>query len=172
LLRGIVLKELVASWYSEGLAEFDRTNYPAALLTWQKTFTTIQQEQLSNSSDLIQEFLDEQLLAKFQQPAVRKVIPDIFSIYSTAQVLPELGVALIRNLPAIQSPTISDHTAAEWLKLWQELGADHPEMSLALKMLAAGIQYKKNPQDSRVFLSIPQEMRSILREALGLPTDS
>jgi tetratricopeptide (TPR) repeat protein len=172
LLRGIVLELLVASWHSEGLAEFDRTNYPAALLAWQKTFTTIQQEQLSNSSDLIQEFLGEQLLAKFQQPAVRAVIPDIFSIYSTAQVLPELGVALIRNLSAIQSPTISDHTAAEWLKLWQELGADHPELALSLKLLAAGIQCKKNPQDSRVFLSIPQEMRSILREALGLPTDS
>jgi hypothetical protein len=78
---------------------------------------------------------------------------------------------MISKLQAIQSPTISDYTAVEWLKLWQELGADHPEIALSLKMLAAGIQYKKNPQDNRVFLSIPQEMRSILKEALGLPTD-
>jgi hypothetical protein len=118
--------------------------------------------------DLIQEFLDEQLLPKFQQPAVRDILPQLLTIYTTAQVLPELGVALTRNLKAIQSPTISDYTAAEWLNMWQELGKPHPELALALRMLKAGIKYKQNPTDDRVFLSLPQEMRPLLREALGL----
>jgi hypothetical protein len=52
--------------------------------------------------------------------------------------------------------------------MWQELGQHHPELSLALRMLAAGIKYKQNPQDDRIFLSLPQEMRPLLREALGL----
>jgi tetratricopeptide (TPR) repeat protein len=168
LCREIALDNLVESLHDRALADFKQENYPDALILWQKVFKNIQQEQLGNASDLIQEFLDEQLLPKFQQPAVRDILPQILTIYTTAQVLPELGVALTRNLKAIQSPTISDYTATEWLKMWQELGKPHPELALALRMLEAGIKYKQNPKDDRVFLSLPQEMRPLLREALGL----
>jgi tetratricopeptide (TPR) repeat protein len=166
--RNIALVNLVRNLHDRGLADFKNDNYADALVLWQKVFKNIQQEQLSNASDLIQSFLDEQLLPKFQQPAVRDILPQILTIYTTAQVLPELGVALTRNLKAIQSPTISDYTATEWLKMWQELGKPHPELALALRMLEAGIKYKQNPTDDRVFLRLPQEMRPLLREALGL----
>jgi tetratricopeptide (TPR) repeat protein len=166
--RKIVLNYLVWNLHSKVLANFKQENYPDALTLWQQTFNTIQQEQIANARELIQEFLDEQLLPKFQQPAVREILPQILAIYTTAQVLPELGVALTRNLKAIQSPIISDYTATEWLKMWQELGKPHPELALALRMLEAGIKYKQNPTDDRVFLSLPQEMRPLLREALGL----
>jgi tetratricopeptide (TPR) repeat protein len=166
--RKIALNYLVENLHNEGLANFKQENYPNVLTLWQKTFNTIQKEQITNASDLIQEFLDEQLLPKFQQPAVRDILPQILAIYTTAQVLPELGVALTRNLKAIQSPTISDYTVIEWLNMWQELGKPHPELALALRMLEAGIKYKQNPTDDRIFLSLPQEMRPLLREALGL----
>jgi hypothetical protein len=52
--------------------------------------------------------------------------------------------------------------------MWQELGTPHPELALALRMLEAEIKYKQNPTDDQVFLSLPQEMRPLLREALGL----
>jgi tetratricopeptide (TPR) repeat protein len=166
--RKTILGNLVGDWQNKGLADFKQDNYPDALTSWQRTFNIIQQEKLGNASDLIQEFLDEQLLPKFQQPAVRNILPQILTIYTTAQVLPELGVALTRNLKAIQSPSISDYTATEWLNMWQELGKPHPELALALRMLEAGIKYKQNPTDDRVFLSLPQEMRPLFREALGL----
>jgi tetratricopeptide (TPR) repeat protein len=166
--RKIALDYLVRDCHTKGVADFKQENYPDALTLWQQTFNNIQQEQLTNSSDLIQEFLDDQLLPKFQQPAVRDILPQLLTIYTTAQVLPELAVALTRNLKAIQSPTISDYTANQWLKMWQELGKSHPELALALRMLEAGIKYKQNPTDDRVFLSLPQEMRPLLREALGL----
>jgi hypothetical protein len=95
-------------------------------------------------------------------------MPQLPEIYTNAEVLPELGVALTRNLKAVLSPIISDYTANEWLKLWQELGKPHPELGLALKMVAAGVKYKQNPQDKRIFLALPQELRPLLREALGL----
>jgi tetratricopeptide (TPR) repeat protein len=167
--RKITFVNLVQNLHDRALADFKQENYADALVLWQKVFKNIQQEQLENASDLIQEFLDEQLLPKFQQqPAVRDILPQILTIYTTAQVLPELGVALTRNLKAIQSPTISDYTATKWLNMWQELGKPHPELALALRMLEAGIKYKQNPKDDRVFLSLPQEMRPLLREALGL----
>jgi tetratricopeptide (TPR) repeat protein len=156
------------SWHDKGFVLFHIGNYKEALTAWKESFKIISKLKPSDTSDLIQELLDEQLLPKFQQPAVRDILPQILTIYTTAQVLPELGVALTRNLKAIQAPTISDYTASEWLKMWQELGKPHPELALALRMLEAGIKYKQNPTDDRVFLSLPQEMRPLLREALAL----
>lgn len=167
--KAITIKlDKYVSWHDKGLVLFHIGNYAEALTAWQQAFNIISKLKPSDTSDLIQEFLDEQLLPKFQQPTVRDILPQILTIYTTAQVLPELGVALTHNLKAIQSPTISDYTATEWLKMWQELGKPHPELALALRMLEAGVKYKRNPTDDRVFLSLPQEMCPLLREALGL----
>jgi hypothetical protein len=98
-------------------------------------------------------------------------MPQLLGIYTYAEVLPELGVALIRNLKAVMSPIVSHYIANKWLKMWQELGKPRPELGLALKMLATGVKYKQNPQDKRIFLALPQELRLLLREALGLESD-
>jgi tetratricopeptide (TPR) repeat protein len=159
------------SWHDRGLVFFQLGNYAEAIDTWRAAFKIIRNLQPSDTSNLIQELLDEQLLPKFQKRAVRDLMPQLLEIYTDAEVLPELGVALTRNLKAVLSPTISDYTANEWLKLWQELGKPHPELGLALKMVDAGVKYKQNPQDKRIFLSLPQELRPLLREALGLEDD-
>jgi tetratricopeptide (TPR) repeat protein len=156
------------SWHDRGLVFFQLGNYVEALDAWRTAFKIIHDLQPSDTSNLIQELLDEQLLAKFQQPAVRDLMPQLLEIYTNAEVLPELGVALTRNLKAVMSPIISDYTANEWLKMWQELGKPHPALGLALKMVAAGVKYKQNPQDKRIFLALPQELRPLLREVLGL----
>jgi tetratricopeptide (TPR) repeat protein len=160
------------SWHDRGIVFFQLGNYAEAIDAWRSTFKIIRDLQPSDTSNLIQELLDEQLLAKFQQPTVRDLMPQLLEIYTNAEVLPELGVALTRNLKAVVSPIISDYTANEWLKLWQELGKSHPELGLALKMVAAGVKYKQNPQDKRIFLALPQELRPLLREALGLDGES
>jgi tetratricopeptide (TPR) repeat protein len=169
--RIIALGNLARYWHNQGLTSFNQGKYSDALISWQQSFNIIQKENLRDSTSTIQVLLvllDNQLLPKFQQPSIRNILPQLLTIYANYQVLPELAVALTRNLKAIQSPTISDYTATEWLKMWQELAKPHPELALALRMLVAGIKYKQNPQDDRVFLSLPQEMRPLLREALGL----
>jgi hypothetical protein len=113
-----------------------------------------------------------ELLPKFQEPATREKLTEIIADYASTKTLPEIAVALVRNLKAVQDPKISDYTAIEWLKMWQELGHPYPELALALQMLEAGIQYKQNPKDDRIFLSLPQEMRPLLKEALGLTEGS
>jgi tetratricopeptide (TPR) repeat protein len=160
------------SWHDRGLVFFQIGNYAEAINAWRSAFEIIRDLQPSGTSNLIQELLEEQLLAKFQQPSVRDLMPQLLEIYTNAEVLPELGVALTRNLKALLSPIISDYTANEWLKMWQELGKPHPELGLALKMVAAGVKYKQNPQDKRIFLALPQELRPLLREALGLDGDT
>ncbi len=168
--RNIAFKNTVENYHAQGLTEFGQDNHLSFLVLCRKTFDLIQQEQLGNADRFISKFLNDQLLPKFQQPNIRNILPQILEIYANSQVLPELSVALTNSLPAIQDPRISDYTAIEWLKMWQELGKPYPELALALKMLEAGIKYKQNPKDDRIFLSLPQEMRPILREALGLTT--
>jgi tetratricopeptide (TPR) repeat protein len=163
-LVGNYQDNLVKNYQDKVLAIFDTENYADALTSWKESFNIISKLKPSDTGDLIQEFLDEQLLPKFQQPAVRDILPQILSIYTTAQVLPELAVALTRNLKIIQSPSISDYTATKWLNMWQELGKPYPELALTLRMLEAWIKYKQNPTDDRVFLSLPQEMRPLLRD--------
>jgi hypothetical protein len=160
--------DLKNSYKQNGVIGFPEETYTDDLTLWKQAFENIKKLHFGNAGDLILNFLNEELLSKFQQPSVYNLLPQILNIYTSTQVLPELGVALIQNLKAIQDPKISDYTAIEWLKMWQELGKPHPELSLALKMLEAGIKYKQNPKDDRIFLSLPQEMRPILREALGL----
>jgi DNA-binding transcriptional ArsR family regulator len=120
-----------------------------------------------NLNQTISDLLAE-LLHKFQETTTHKLLSEILTTFTSLLDFSELSVALIRNLKTIQDPKISDYTAIEWLKMWQELGKPHPELALALKMLEAGIKYKQNPKDDRIFLSLPQEMRPLLREALGL----
>jgi tetratricopeptide (TPR) repeat protein len=156
------------SWYDRGLVLFQLGNFTEAIDAWRAAFKIIRDLQPSDTSNLIQELLDEQLLAKFQQPTVRDLIPQLLEIYIEAEVLQSLGVALTRNIKALISPIISDYTANEWLKLWQKLGKPHPELGLALKMVAAGVKHKQNPQDKRIFLALPQELRPLMREALGI----
>jgi tetratricopeptide (TPR) repeat protein len=156
------------SCHNRGFIFFQLGNYAEALDAWRSAFKIIHDLQPSDTSKLIQELLDGQLLAKFQQPTVRDLIPQLLEIYIEAEVLPELGVALTRNIKALISPIISEYTANEWLKLWQKLGKPHPELGLALKMVAAGVKHKKNPQDKRIFLALPQELRPLMQEALGI----
>jgi hypothetical protein len=35
-------------------------------------------------------------------------------------------------------------------------------------MVAAEVKYKKNPQDKQIFLVLLQELRPLMREALGI----
>jgi DNA-binding transcriptional ArsR family regulator len=122
-----------------------------------------------NSKQPISDLLTE-LLYNFQEATTHGLLSEILTTCTSSRVLPELSVSLIRNLKPMQDPKISDYTAIEWLKMWQEFGKPYPELSLALKMLEAGIKYKQNPKDDRIFLSLPQEMRPLLQEALGLET--
>jgi DNA-binding transcriptional ArsR family regulator len=94
------------------------------------------------------------------------VLDKMVKTHSKNGTLAELGVALVRHLGAIQSPVVSDYTAAEWLNNWQQLSKPYPDLDVALKMLTVGIEHKKSG-GTRAFLDLPQEMRSLLKEALG-----
>jgi DNA-binding transcriptional ArsR family regulator len=139
-----------------------------------KTFQIIQQltPRPNDIAGHIQEFLEE-LIPRFSlpnsQPQISTFLTQLVTIYQQAQGLPELSTALIATLPKILAPNISDHTADEWLALWQNLLGTAPTLEMPLRLMNVAIAYKKQPaQQKRLWLGLAKEERSILNGALGL----
>jgi tetratricopeptide (TPR) repeat protein len=155
-------------WNNKGLALFSMGNFSAALSTWQETFDIIHKttDRPYNVSVLIEIFI-EVLIPKFTQPAVKTMLTELVQTYIQTSVLTKLGTALVRTLKQILAPDISDYTAQQWLKLWQELLGDRPEMQLPFRLMTTAILYKQHPErKERLWLGLASEERSILDEAL------
>jgi tetratricopeptide (TPR) repeat protein len=161
------------SWHDKGLLQFIMSNYESSLDTWKQTFEFICDSNVfryCSVSELIQEFIEE-LIPRFTQPPIQQtlLIP-LLTIYQQANVITELGAALVNTLYLIVAPTISDHTANQWLSLWRtsSLG-NEPAMELPLRLMSTAIEYKKDPSKrQRLWLNLPSEERPILDKALKL----
>jgi tetratricopeptide (TPR) repeat protein len=161
------------SWHSKGLVQFTKSDYQLALVSWQQAFYYINDQSVPRYHDvssLIQEFIEE-LIPRFTQPPIQQtlLIP-LLGIYKESNVITELGAALVNTLHLIVAPTLSDHTAAEWLSLWRtsSLG-NEPAMELPLRLMSTAIEYKKDPSKrQRLWLNLPSEERPILDKALKL----
>jgi tetratricopeptide (TPR) repeat protein len=140
------------SWHDKGLVQFVTSDYAAALATWQQAFKYISDPTVpgyyKDISGLIQEFIEE-LIPRFTQPFIQQtlLIP-LLEIYQEANVITELGAALVNTLHLIIAPAISDHTAAQWLTLWRtsSLGSA-PAMELPLRLMETAIT-KKTPANA------------------------
>jgi tetratricopeptide (TPR) repeat protein len=162
------------SWHNKGLVQFLTSDYAAALASWRQAFGYIRDPAVpryyEDISGLIQEFIEE-LIPRFTQPPIQQtlLIP-LLAIYQEADVITELGAALVNTLNLIVAPAISDHTAAQWLTLWQTSSLGHqPAMELPLRLMATAIEYKKDPSKrQRLWLNLPSEERPILDKALKL----
>jgi tetratricopeptide (TPR) repeat protein/predicted DNA-binding transcriptional regulator len=162
------------SWHNKGLAQFVTGDYAAVLVTWQQAFRYISDPAVpryyEDISRLIQDFIEE-LIPRFTQPAIQQtLLVPLLPIYQQANVITELGAALVNTLHLIVAPNLSDHTAAQWLALWQtsSLGQE-PAMELPLRLMATAIEYKKDPSKrDRLWLNLPSEERPILDQVLQL----
>jgi tetratricopeptide (TPR) repeat protein len=161
------------SWHNKGLAQFIINDYIATLATWQQAFSYINNPEVSryqDVSELIKEFIEE-LIPRFTQPPIQQtLLVPLLTIYKESNVITELGAALVNTLHLIVAPTLSDHTAAEWLSLWRTSSLGHePAMELPLRLMNTAIEYKKDPSKrQRLWLNLPSEERPILDKALKI----
>jgi tetratricopeptide (TPR) repeat protein len=173
--HAIVIKpDKYDSWHDKGLVQFVTSDYVASLASWQQAFSYISDPAVpryyKDISGLIQEFIEE-LIPRFTQPPIQQtlLIP-LLAIYQESNVITELGAALVNTLHLIVAPAISDHTATQWLTLWQTSNLGQaPTMELPLRLMATAIEYKKDPSKrQRLWLNLPSEERPILDKALKL----
>ncbi len=97
------------SWHNKGLAQFVTCNYVNTLDSWQRAFNYIGDPHVpryqEDISELIQEFIEE-LIPRFTHPPIQQtlLIP-LLAIYKEANVITELGAALVNTLHLIVAPT-------------------------------------------------------------------
>jgi tetratricopeptide (TPR) repeat protein len=162
------------SWHNKGLGQFVTCNYINTLDSWQRAFSYISDPHVplyyEDISEIIQEFIKE-LIPRFTQlPIQQTLLIPLLEIYKQANVITELGAALVNTLHLIVAPTISDHTANQWLSLWRtsSLG-NEPAMERPLRLMNTAIEYKKDPSKrQRLWLKLLSEERLILNKALKI----
>jgi tetratricopeptide (TPR) repeat protein/DNA-binding transcriptional ArsR family regulator len=162
------------SWHDKGLVSFVTNDYLATLTSWQQAFNYISDPQVpryyEDIAGLIQEFIEELIPRCTQPPIQQTLLIPLLEIYKESNVITELGAALVNTLHFIVAPTLSDHTANQWLALWRtsSLG-NESAMELPLRLMSTAIEYKKDPSKrQRLWLNLPSEERPILDQALKL----
>jgi hypothetical protein len=80
-------------------------DYQSALVTWQQVFRYISDPEVlryyEDISGLIQEFIEE-LIPRFTQPTIQQtLLVPLLAIYKEANVITELGAALVNTQPFI-----------------------------------------------------------------------
>jgi hypothetical protein len=102
------------------------------------------------------------LIAGTQNPAIwRRFIAVWLELLARHERLAQLGQGLVWGIRLLVLPWISDAVARAWHDTWRELASDLAEMTLPLRLLKAGVDYKatRNPQ---VLLALAQEERRLL----------
>jgi len=98
----------------------------------------------------------------------RMLITVLIELYDKNQVVSALGQGLVRSIPTLTSPIVSDATAQMWLDAWRELAGDRAEFQLPFRLLDTAIRHRET-HDSHILLELPAEERTLLEPLLAIP---
>jgi DNA-binding transcriptional ArsR family regulator len=90
----------------------------------------------------------------------------LVEIYNKYQVVSSLSKGIVDNIPNLMSEMVSDKLARTWLKIWQEIAGNKPELAIALRLLKTAVEYKETKGDRRILLQLAKEEREILESLL------
>ena len=101
----------------------------------------------------------------------RAIVERWVELFAEYDLMPNLAVSLAGSVRSLVAPEVSDATAGQWRDLWQEVGAQHEALALALRMLDVTVRWREAQTErdkERVLLELPAEERKFLRPLLGL----
>ncbi len=101
----------------------------------------------------------------------RTRIASLIELYDKHEVVSALGQGLVRSIPALTSPMVSDAAAQMWLELWRELSGDRKELQIPLRLLDVAVRYIETP-DIRILLELSVEERKLVEPLLGVEEPS
>jgi tetratricopeptide (TPR) repeat protein len=91
----------------------------------------------------------------------RSQIQYLLEIFDRRHLLASLGHGLVRNLPDLISPMVSELEAENWASAWRDLASHYPDFELPLELLNTALRYRSR-SDPRVLLELPVEYRTLL----------
>ncbi len=115
----------------------------------------------------VETILDLILKLREGQEKLRGLLAKLIAIYHEASALSSLGDGLVRSLRGVDRSRLGSATLADWRSAWLELGADHAELEIPLRIFRVGMDYLIHG-DEKFLLDLVTVERKILRQALGL----
>jgi hypothetical protein len=111
------------------------------------------------------------IFGHFSSPEVWKSrVREVVKVFDDQNALNYLGYALVRHLSHLATSPISGEGLRQWFEHWESSAEQHEAMLLPLRLLRVGIDYlASQPKDEGKLLQLPEEERSLLRQALSLP---
>ena len=92
-------------------------------------------------------------------------------VFAPANPFARLADSLVRSLTKKAYAEAPAEALEAWADVWREVAAEHPDLSLAVRLFGVGVRYLRT-KDERVLLDLVQEERSILRDLFGLDADA
>jgi tetratricopeptide (TPR) repeat protein len=152
---------------------FVRCELLFALQRWDAGFTTLKEDferWPRNTEHDVKDILDLMMRLSDGREDLRRHLATLIEIYREAGVLAHLGDGLVRSLRRIDAGRVGAKTLEDWRDAWLELGADHAELEIPLRIFRVGIEYLIRG-DEKVLLDLVILERTILRQALGLDAE-
>ena len=177
VLDGLKRYEKALACYVEALsidpnhapASFNLAEAHFALNRWQDGFSALDK---ALSLDQTEGFGDTaSMLTLIQRSAADEWEPHLTNIvesYASARRLEPLGEGLVQSLARIDEEMLSEKALYLYRDTWLELGRDHPELEVPLRIFGVGIKYLAKKRDPKVLLDLLESERSILEQVFGL----
>ncbi len=151
---------------------FNRAVVLLALDRWDEGMAALDNalERFAHADELLiaitEAIVRELIIGRRDAEIWRTRIKLLVDLYSKHQAIADLGQGLVRSIPDLKSPMMSDAAAEAWLEIWQELAGKYDEFQIPLRLLDAAVRYREK-QDPRILLRLPVEERKVLEELLG-----
>jgi tetratricopeptide (TPR) repeat protein len=113
------------------------------------------------------------MLAGVSNPGIlRASVKVLLLVYRKHGMLGAIAQGLIECIPdVLTSAKLSDAEASIWGDSWQQMAEPFPDFRLALRLLDATVRYR-NTHDPAIFMSLPQEERTLLEAIAGLQVEA
>jgi len=114
-----------------------------------------------------------QLLHRFDSPQKQETkVSEVVDVFLNHHAIDYLGDALVRHFASLAASPIRGEILRQWMAQWESAAGEYMAMRLPLRLLRVGIDYlSSQPRDEGKLLQLPEEERSLLRQALSLPRD-
>ncbi len=150
-------------------SSFNRAEALFALNRWKEGFRALEEALSLNQAEAFGDTasivtLIEQGARNQWKPRVRKIVGQ----YATAGQLEPLGRGLVQSLAKIDEEMLSEKALYLYRDIWLELGRDHVELEVPLRIFGVGIEYLAKKRNPKVLLDLLKSERSILEQLFGL----
>jgi tetratricopeptide (TPR) repeat protein len=90
----------------------------------------------------------------------------LYTAYLEHSATEALAVGLVTAARSFLDQSTAESAAQAWVRLWRELGAEHEELDIALRLMDAILDYRVTP-DPRILLRLASEERRVVEQVLA-----